>query len=165
MVGEFKIQSLESIKKKARKKALSFLQLNENRLPFENKFNVYNLEYIEIMTEMNHLNNKNTCFQVASQTNCLEHINNNNRYGPEVGITDYIKDKTQGPACAIAAAPGTYYRNYLCMDCEKPQNKDKQLNTLEFLDHEIQNENKYFSIKNGYIEMNDEQKKTNLKNY
>ena len=32
---------------------------------------------------------------------------------PEHGVTGYIHDRTQGPACAVAAGAGTIYRNYL----------------------------------------------------
>src|SRR5664279_3605709 len=49
-------------------------------------------------------------FQVASQFNLLEMT------GPEVtpedGVTIYQDDRTQGPACAIAAGAATIYRNY-----------------------------------------------------
>ena len=49
-------------------------------------------------------------FQVASQFNLLEMV------GPEVtpeqGVTRYLGDVTQGPACAIAAGAATVYRNY-----------------------------------------------------
>lgn len=49
-------------------------------------------------------------FQVASQFNLLEMV------GPEVtpeqGVTRYQTDRTQGPACAIAAGAATVYRNY-----------------------------------------------------
>ena len=31
---------------------------------------------------------------------------------PERGVTGYIHDKTQGPACSIGAGPATVYRNY-----------------------------------------------------
>ena len=48
--------------------------------------------------------------QVASQFNALEMT------GPEVtpehGVTRYMHDRTQGPACAIAAGAATIYRNY-----------------------------------------------------
>src|SRR5215216_2373940 len=49
-------------------------------------------------------------FQVASQFNLLEMV------GPEItpmdGVTRYEGDRTQGPACAIAAGAATIYRNY-----------------------------------------------------
>jgi hypothetical protein len=49
-------------------------------------------------------------FMVASQFNCLEFPSPDTT--PEDGITQYVYDHTQGPACAIAAAPATLYRNY-----------------------------------------------------
>lgn len=49
-------------------------------------------------------------FQVASQCNLLEMVGPG--VTPEQGITGYFYDRTQGPACAMAAAAGTVYRNY-----------------------------------------------------
>lgn len=49
-------------------------------------------------------------FQVASQFNLLEMVSQN--VTPEQGVTCYEGDKTQGPACAIAAGAATIYRNY-----------------------------------------------------
>ena len=151
LAGSFKIYTLENIRKEAKRKAIAYLEMNKNRLPFDNKFIVNNLGYIEIMEEINDLVNENACFQVASQTNCLEHPNKDVK--PEDGITNYKNDHTQGPACAIAAAPGTYYRNYFVMDGNKPQTVDDQINTLYFLEKEINNLDlkEYFSIQNGYV--------------
>ena len=55
--------------------------------------------------------NAGALFQVASQFNLLEMV----RPGvtPEQGVTRYQSDRTQGPACAIAAGAATIYRNYL----------------------------------------------------
>jgi hypothetical protein len=33
---------------------------------------------------------------------------------PEHGVTVYSGDPTQGPACALACAAGSVYRNYFC---------------------------------------------------
>lgn len=49
-------------------------------------------------------------FQVASQFNCLEMIGPG--VTPEDGVTRYEHDRTQGPACAMAAGAATIYRNY-----------------------------------------------------
>ncbi len=49
-------------------------------------------------------------FQVASQFNALEMISPN--VTPEEGVTRYEYDRTQGPACAMAAGAATIYRNY-----------------------------------------------------
>jgi hypothetical protein len=49
-------------------------------------------------------------FQVASQFNLLEMVSP--EVTPEHGVTCYQHDRTQGPACAIAAGAATIYRNY-----------------------------------------------------
>ena len=49
-------------------------------------------------------------FQVASQFNALEMVHPDVR--PEDGVTRYVHDDTQGPACALAAGAATLYRNY-----------------------------------------------------
>ena len=49
-------------------------------------------------------------FQVASQFNLLEMTSPD--VTPEQGVTRYQHDRTQGPACAIAAGAATIYRNY-----------------------------------------------------
>lgn len=64
-------------------------------------------------------------FQVASQTNCLEMVSQD--VSPAAGITGYIYDRTQGPACSLACAAGTLHRNYVA---NRPE---KQIDTLENL--------------------------------
>ena len=54
---------------------------------------------------------RGSVFQAASQFNYLEFPSPG--CIPEGGITGYIYDRTQGPACAIACAAGTAFRNYL----------------------------------------------------
>lgn len=49
-------------------------------------------------------------FQVASQFNSLEMISP--AVTPDDGVTRYEHDRTQGPACAMAAGAATIYRNY-----------------------------------------------------
>src|SRR5215475_2263822 len=49
-------------------------------------------------------------FQVASQFNLLEMVSP--EIPPEHVVTRYQYDRTQGPACAIAAGAATIYRNY-----------------------------------------------------
>ena len=68
-------------------------------------------------------------FQVASQFNLLEMVSEN--FTPEHGVTDYIHDGTQGPACAMAAAAGTIYRNYFAPVGDRVgQTRDHQLDAL-----------------------------------
>jgi hypothetical protein len=49
-------------------------------------------------------------FQVASQFNMLEMVSPG--VTPEMGVTRYEHDPTQGPGCAVAAGAATIYRNY-----------------------------------------------------
>ncbi len=49
-------------------------------------------------------------FQVASQFNMLEMVGPG--VTPEMGVTRYEDDHTQGPACAMAAGAATVFRNY-----------------------------------------------------
>jgi hypothetical protein len=73
--------------------------------------------------------NRHALFQVASQFNLLEMA------GPEVtpedGVTRYAHDRTQGPACAIAAGTATVYRNY-CVPVGDGtgQTRDRQIDCL-----------------------------------
>ena len=48
--------------------------------------------------------NRGALFQVASQFNMLEMVGP--RVTPEEGVTRYEHDRTQGPACAMAAGRG-----------------------------------------------------------
>jgi hypothetical protein len=58
-----------------------------------------------------HARHPGAVFQAASQFNCLEF--SNQYVTPEHGVTQYITDPTQGPACALACAAGSVVRNYL----------------------------------------------------
>lgn len=54
--------------------------------------------------------NDGAVFQAASQFNCLEFVDDART--PADGVAVYVHDRTQGPACAMACAPGTVVRNY-----------------------------------------------------
>lgn len=73
--------------------------------------------------------NTGTLFQVASQFNLLEMTGPT--VTPEDGVTRYQHDRTQGPACAIAAGAATIYRNYFApIGGRHGQTKDRQLDGL-----------------------------------
>lgn len=75
-------------------------------------------------------------FQVASQFNLLEMVGPDVR--PENGVTCYAYDRTQGPACAIAAGAATIYRNYFApVDGEPGQTTTRQLDGLADLGRSI----------------------------
>ena len=89
-------------------------------------------------------------FMVASQFNCLEfpvpHAI------PEDGITGYANDRTQGPACAIGAAPATVYRNYFApVDNAIGQTADRQINNLSALE-KLLGDKPYWQVSNGYVD-------------
>jgi hypothetical protein len=68
-------------------------------------------------------------FQVASQFNALEMVGPN--VTPEDGVTCYEHDRTQGPACAIAAGAATIFRNYFApVDDQIGQTTRRQLDGL-----------------------------------
>lgn len=73
--------------------------------------------------------NAGALFQVASQFNLLEMVSP--EITPEHGVTRYEHDRTQGPACAIAAGAATIYRNYFApVGGHEGQTKDRQVNGL-----------------------------------
>ena len=93
-------------------------------------------------------------FQVASQFNALEMVSPN--VTPEDGVTRYAHDRTQGPACAIAAGAATIWRNYFVpLGGHTGQTAERQLDLLAGLGtllaealgrpvHEL------WSMRNGY---------------
>jgi hypothetical protein len=73
--------------------------------------------------------NAGALFQVASQFNMLEMVAPT--VTPEQGVTRYQHDRTQGPACAIAAGAATIYRNYFApVDGSYGQTATRQLDGL-----------------------------------
>ena len=73
--------------------------------------------------------NRGALFQVASQFNMLEMVSPT--VTPEDGVTRYEHDRTQGPACAMAAGAATIFRNYLVPVAEGfGQTADRQLDGL-----------------------------------
>ncbi len=69
-------------------------------------------------------------FQVASQFNLLEMTGPD--VTPEDGVTRYVHDRTQGPACALAAGAATVYRNCLVpLDGQAGQTRNRQIDCLK----------------------------------
>jgi hypothetical protein len=94
--------------------------------------------------------NRGALFQVASQFNLLEMTGPG--VSPEDGVTRYAHDHTQGPACAIAAAAATVYRNYFVpVGGHVGQTRDRQIDCLRDLGAELGNEtNDLWTMRNGY---------------
>jgi hypothetical protein len=100
-------------------------------------------------------NNEGALFQVASQFNLLEMVSP--EVTPEHGIDRYEYDRTQGPACAVAAGAGTIFRNYFVnVDGHVGQTADKQIDCLLDLGKVLGNtDNRLWNMKNGYALVSD----------
>ena len=94
--------------------------------------------------------NAGALFQVASQFNLLEMVHE--EVTPEDGITRYAEDRTQGPACAIAAGAGTIYRNYFThVNGQTGQSATNQIDCLADIGAALGNtENHLWDMSNGY---------------
>jgi hypothetical protein len=94
--------------------------------------------------------NRKSLFQAASQFNLLEMTSP--RLSPDDGIGIYEHDRTQGPACAIAAGAGTIFRNYFVhVDGQIGQSTDRQLDCLSGVGRVLGNvENRLWKMVNGY---------------
>lgn len=99
--------------------------------------------------------NRFATFQAASQFNCLEFVHQD--VTPELGVSRYVHDKTQGPACSIACGPATVYRNYFAPvvkadgSLQEGQSHDCMINNLSNLSRMLGNEdNRFFKVKGGY---------------
>lgn len=94
--------------------------------------------------------NAHALFQVASQFNLLE-MTGPDVY-PEDGVTRYVHDRTQGPACALAAGAATIYRNYFApVDGQIGQTRDCQIDCLQDIGAALGNtNNELWTMKNGY---------------
>ncbi len=112
---------------------------NISRKNIINKIKEPTIEHIVVNDILSiHSQYPNAVFQVASQLNCLEFCNSN--ITPSNGITEYIYDYTQGPACSLACAIGTFYRNYSQID--------NQINNLCELEKHLPG---LWNVHNGYI--------------
>lgn len=89
-------------------------------------------------------------FQAASQFNCLEFTGPDVK--PEDGVTIYSSDRTQGPACATACAPGTIVRNYFGMTGGDGRGQcPTQVENLAEVEELLENNaRKYFEVVGGY---------------
>ena len=89
-------------------------------------------------------------FQVASQFNCLEMVGPG--VSPEQGVTRYAYDRTQGPACAMAAPAATVWRNYFWNGRGQAGGSEKQLDTARTVGEVVSNGvRKYWRMQNGYL--------------
>jgi hypothetical protein len=108
----------------------------------------------EVIANVQHLHtnesNAGSLFQVASQFNLLEMVSPS--VTPERGVGIYENDRTQGPACAVAAGAGTIYRNYLAIvNGQTGQSARNQIDCLADIGAALGNsENRLWEMRNGY---------------
>jgi hypothetical protein len=71
---------------------------------------------------------------------------------PDEGIAIYSHDPTQGPACAIACAAGTVYRNYFVeLDGQLGQSSGSQVDCLADVGRSLGNaDGRSWKMQNGY---------------
>ena len=116
-VGEFEVVSLQTLRERAQ---------GSNGLP--GRLTVRNVQG-DVRAMHQEPQYAGALFQVASQFNMLEMVSPS--VTPEQGVTRYAHDRTQGPACAIAAGAGTIYRNYFApAGGGHGQTHDRQLDGL-----------------------------------
>ena len=112
------------------------------------------LQLSEVVANVQNLHtdssNTNAFFQAASQFNLLEMVSPS--VVPEAGVGIYDYDRTQGPACAIAAGAGTIYRNYfVSLNGNLGQSTQHQIDGLEDVGKLLGNEKKeLWKMQNGY---------------
>ena len=109
----------------------------------------------EVVANVQHLHadecNANALFQVASQFNLLEMVSPD--VTPESGVGIYEHDRTQGPACAIAAGAGTIYRNYFApVNGMTGQSAENQIDCLADIASLLGNTGeRLWRMVNGYV--------------
>lgn len=103
--GQFSTPTLAQVRRLAKEHTQS---LEQTEIPGQVAFGFDHIVQEDVLTE--HAKYPGALFQAASQFNCLEF--SNSRVTPEMGVSCYEYDYTQGPACALACAPGTIVRNY-----------------------------------------------------
>ena len=93
--------------------------------------------------------NAQAMFQVASQFNLLEMVGPS--VTPEAGVAGYENDRTQGPACAVAAGAATIYRNYFApVDGHVGQTAGRQIDCLADVGELLGNDGSFWAMRNGY---------------
>ena len=144
-IGKFNLVSLENLREETEK------NFNKSEC---SKLSCLSIVEGNVQAFLSSPKNNNALFQVASQFNMLEMIDP--KVTPEDGITRYQYDKTQGPACAIAAGAATVFRNYFVpLNNGLGQRTDSQLDGLREIGSYLSQiinlpVSKLWKMKNGY---------------
>lgn len=153
--GELLLLSLEELRD-----TVKSIVKDINRERFK-MLKIENVANFDVLKESSKKEYENCVMMAASQFNILEMPNSNIK--PEDGITRYISDKTQGPACALAGLGGLLYRLKKGLD-GSPQSAENQVNLLDKLEEEMKNRRddgtyKFWEIRNGYYTSTKDQRK------
>ena len=136
-IGEFSTPSLAELRARGRKLAAR----GNLRCTHEPIGDVLNLHARP--------DNHGALFQVASQFNCLEFAAPS--VVPEDGVSRYAHDPTQGPACSLAAAAATVYRNYFVpVGPSEGQTRENQIDNLAGVAKELGPPGRFWQVRNGY---------------
>ncbi|MGE0151240.1 MAG: hypothetical protein AB7R90_01390 [Reyranellaceae bacterium] len=147
-IGDFELVSLDSLHERAQSASAPSGRL---------KVSVVTGDVRELKQQPEY---SGALFQVASQFNMLEMTCPD--VTPEHGVTRYQYDRTQGPACAIAAGAATIYRNYFVPVGDScGQTRERQLDGLAAVGEALsvatgRPVNKLWRMQNGYALCSDE---------
>uniref|UniRef100_A0A7S4QRU3 Uncharacterized protein n=1 Tax=Alexandrium monilatum TaxID=311494 RepID=A0A7S4QRU3_9DINO len=166
--GHFSCPSLGSLREQAREAAKQESAAGASPDPSAPPLTVRHVVTSDALADHADPQHRGALFQVASQFNCLEFTSM--KRTPEDGIRGYAHDRTQGPACAIACAPATVFRNYFVPvsrgEGKGPQigqTAELQINSLDGIEAllgnqesppaQVEGESKarYFFVENGYV--------------
>jgi len=153
--GFWSLQGENGVKYKAGRfttPSLSELELEAARLggmgALSGRVTVRNVKG-DVATFHSQIENRHATFQVASQFNCLEFPAP--WVTPENGITKYVSDRTQGPACSVACGPATALRNYFVeVGGVSGQTCDRQVQNLQGMLAQLGPAGKHITVRNGY---------------
>jgi len=145
-IGEFSTPTVAALREQAQ------------GLP-KGKLSVRHYTFVGDVLKMHALpENAGATFQVASQFNCLEFVGPS--VTPEHGVTGYVHDMTQGPACALAAGAATVYRNYFVpLPGGLGQTEHRQIDMLAGLADLVGKPDDFWVVRNGYVFSSEEQLK------
>lgn len=153
IAGSFTTQTLQNLQQKSKYWIQQHSSNNNNTLK-KTQINVIHKNVYDILEYHSNPEDENihVTFQCASQFNCLEFPSE--KYIPELGITNYVYDSTQGPACAVACPAGTLFRNYFInIGNQIGQNKTIQINNLDVAENILHpyDDSPFWNVKNGYV--------------
>jgi hypothetical protein len=107
------------------------------------------MEYVDVAHLQSLPENRGALFQVASNMNAVEGISEGTSVEEKTFVSDYVFDKTQGPAASISAGGAAVARVYAAFPGAETgtwerQTKDRQINFVEALGD-------FCTVTNGYV--------------